>query len=112
MAFNKQNTQQTITENNNLEKGITATIANYIPMATLLFEQVTGQSIPLAKGTLADILTHLQKIEAKIDDLERSCSEQFQLQEAQLSSLQKVSKLVQETKSIHFGNTKPSQIED
>src|SRR4051812_6737165 len=105
MSFTKNNeTKQTDT--NKPESGIVSTIANYLPVLTLAFEQMTGQSIPQAKGTLADILTCLQRLETKLDNLERNCSEQFTLQENQLNSLQQVSKLVstKTEKAIHFAN--------
>lgn len=72
-TFTDKNNQQTI--ENNPDKGITATIANYIPMATLLFEQVTGTTIPQSKGTLADILVQLQELKAKIAQLEKTIEE-------------------------------------
>ena len=103
MSFQKNNTpnEQQITKSTG---GIVNIIANYLPMLSLLFEQMTGQSIPQAKGTLADILTTLQRIETKLDNLERDCSEQFIEQSQQLTSLQKISKLVstEKTKAIHF----------
>jgi DNA-binding transcriptional regulator GbsR (MarR family) len=88
------------------EKGLFSTIANFFPIFTLTFEQLTGQSIPQAKGTLADILSALQRLESKIDSLEKNCAEQFIQQEQQLTSLQKISKLVstEKTKSVHFAN--------
>jgi len=103
MSFQKNNTpnEQQITKSTG---GIVNTIANYLPMLSLLFEQMTGQSIPQAKGTLADILATLQRIETKLDTLERDCSEQFIEQSQQLNQLQKISKLVstEKTKAIHF----------
>lgn len=105
MTFSKHNSQQEqqITTN---KGGIVSTIANYLPMLSLFFEQMTGQSIPQAKGTLADILTCLQRLETKLDNLERNCESQFNLQEQQLNSIQQVTKLVstEKTKAIHFGN--------
>jgi len=104
MSFQKNNTpnEQQITKSTG---GIVNIIANYIPMLSLLFEQMTGQSIPQAKGTLADILNCLQRLETKIDNLERNCDQQFTLQEQQLNSIQQVTKLVstEKTKAIHFG---------
>ncbi len=111
MSFTKNNeTKQTDTKT---ESGIVGTIANYLPVLTLAFEQMTGQSIPQAKGTLADILTALQRLETKLDNLERNCSEQFTLQEQQLNSLQQVSKLVstKTEKAIHFANPKLTEID-
>ncbi|CAG8528469.1 2413_t:CDS:1 [Ambispora gerdemannii] len=105
MSFTKQNNNQT---ENKPDSGIVNTIANYLPVLTLVFEQMTGQSIPQAKGTLADILTALQRLENKVDDLEKNCAEQFISQEKQLTSLQQISKLVstEKTKAIHFTNPK------
>ncbi|WNE40210.1 MAG: hypothetical protein GBAus27B_000277 [Mycoplasmataceae bacterium] len=105
MSFTEKQ-QQTITENPN--QGITATIAGYLPLLTLVFEQVTGQTIPQAKGTLADIQITLQKLEAKFEDFARNCQDQFIHQEKQLANLQQVSELIssKETKSIRFGNAK------
>src|SRR5436305_3985725 len=108
MSFTKNNeTKQT----ENKETRIVSTIAKYLPVLTLAFEQMTGQSIPQAKGTLADILALLQKLESKIDTLERNCAEQFTHQEQQLNSLQQVSKLVstKTEKAIHFANANKLQ---
>jgi hypothetical protein len=104
MSFTKNN--HPTNETNKNEGGIVNTIANFLPILTLTFEQMTGQSIPQAKGTLADILTALQRLETKLDQLERNCAEQFTLQEQQLNSLQQVSKLVstKTEKTIHFTN--------
>lgn len=101
-----------LTENNEIaENSLTKTVANYLPLLTLFFEQMTGQSIPQAKGTLADILTGLQRLEVKLDKLERNCAEQFIHQAEQLSSLQQISKLVstEKTKAIHFANSNQIQ---
>src|SRR4051794_6461866 len=90
-----------------IAKPMINTIANFLPILTLTFEQMTGQSIPQAKGTLADILSTLQRLESKFDNFERNCAEQFTHQEQQLNSLQQVSKLVntEKTKEIHFTNS-------
>src|SRR3954453_12584605 len=104
MSFPKKDLQ-----NETNSGGLINTITGYLPMLTLLLEQFTGQSIPQAKGTLADILTCLQRLETKLDNLERNCSEQFIHQESQLNSLQQVNKLVNtETKEIHFANANNS----
>ena len=104
MAFNNKQNENNETQSSS---GIGETIANFAPLVLLGLEQFTGKSIPQLKGTLADILANQHRIEAKLDNLERNCAEQFQLQEKQLASLQQVSKLVKETQSIHF--TKPKQ---
>jgi len=105
MTFNKNNQTNSL-EGPNQKGGIVSTIANYLPLLPLVLEQMTGQSIPQAKGTLADILTTLQRIETKLDNLERSCEQQFNLQEQQLNSIQQVTKLVstEKTKAVYLGN--------
>ena len=104
MSFTKNN-EQPLT---NQKGGIINTLAGYLPLLPLVLEQMTGQSIPQAKGTLADILSCLQRLETKLDNLERNCEQQFTLQEQQLNSIQQVTKLVsnEKTKEIHFGKQK------
>ena len=108
MAFNKQNNQTQNTIENQSESGIGNIISNLAPIVLLALEQFTGKPIPQLKGTLADITAYLQILDNKIDNLERNCAEQFQLQEKQLSSLQQVSELIsnEKTKTIRFGNNK------
>ena|ERR1700748_3462215 len=104
MSFTKNPTENTETT----PTGLTSTIANFLPILTLAFEQVTGQKIPQMQGTMADIANSLLRIEQKLDNLERNCAEQFTHQENQLNSLQQISKLVstEKTKAIHFANNK------
>jgi len=101
MTFKNTNDQQLTTN----KGGFVNTLAGYLPLLPLVLEQLTGQSIPQAKGTLAEILNCLQRLETKIDNLERNCDQQFTLQEQQLNSIQQVTKLVstEKTKAIHFG---------
>lgn len=117
MSFTEKNTK-TISDNQS-SGGIGDTIANFAPLVLLGLEQFTGKPIPQLKGTLADITQYLQRLDAKIDNLEnktdelrKDCAEQFTLQEKQLNSLQQVSKLVstEKTKAIHFANKQITQL--
>src|SRR3954467_5350067 len=99
MSFTKKSIENTET---NPEQN-TGLLGKVMPFVPLLLEQFTGQSMTMS-GTIGDILTCLQRIETKINDLERNCSEQFIHQEQQLNSLQQISALVstEKTKAIHF----------
>ena len=100
MSFTKKNTE--INETNSEPTGLLSKVMPFVP---LLLEQFTGQSMNMS-GTIGDILTCLQRIETKINDLERNCSEQFIEQAEQLNSLQKISKLVitKTEQAVHFTN--------
>lgn len=112
-TFTEKNNQQPNTETQS-SGGLGDTIANFVPLVLIALEQFTGKSIPQLKGTLADILANQQRLEAKLDEFTRDCSQQFIHQEKQLASLQQVSELIsnEKTKTIRFGNAKPLQIED
>src|SRR4051812_5731084 len=98
MSFTKKSPENTET---NFEP--TGLLSKVMPFVPLLLEQFTGQSMKMS-GTIGDILTCLQRLETKLDNLERNCSEQFIHQEQQLNSLQQISKLVstKTEKAIHF----------
>jgi hypothetical protein len=102
MSFTEKSIKNTET---NPEQN-TGLLGKVMPFVPLLLEQFTGQPMKMS-GTIGDILTILQRLETKLDNLEKDCSEQFIHQEQQLSSLQKISKLVstEKTKAIHFTNT-------
>jgi hypothetical protein len=121
MSFTKK--EINLNENKTLQKpesGFLQSLAGMMPILTLTFEQFTGQTIPPMKGTLAEMATALLQIQQtqqtilqKLTDLEINCSEQFIHQEQQLTSLQKISKLVStETKAIHFTPDKSELIEN
>jgi hypothetical protein len=98
MSFTKKNNEQN--ETNSEPTGLLSKVMPFVP---LLLEEFTGQSMKMS-GTIGDILTCLQRIETKINDLERNCSEQFIHQEQQLSSLQQITALVstEKNQAIHF----------
>src|SRR4051794_16624279 len=101
MSFTKKNNEQTET-NSEQNHGLLGKVMPFVP---LLLEQFTGQPMKMS-GTIGDILTILQRLETKLDNLERNCSEQFIHQESQLNSLQQVSKLVstKTEQEVHFTN--------
>ena len=119
MSFTKKENQN---ENKNLippNSGFFDSLAKMLPVLTLTFEQFTGKSIPQMSGTIADIAASLLQIQRtqqtilqKITDLEKNCAEQFIHQEQQLTSLQKISKLVstEKTKAIYLADTNKSEI--
>src|SRR4051794_23312821 len=100
MSFTKKSPE--INETNSEPTGLLSKVMPFIP---LMLEQFTGQSMTMS-GTIGDILSCLQRLETKLDNLERNCEEQFIHQESQLNSLQQISKLVstKTEKEIHFTN--------
>ena len=111
MSFTKKSTEtnETTSEQN---QGL---IGRAMPFLLLILEEFTGQKMKMS-GTIGDILTCLQRIETKLDNLEKDCSEQFIEQSQQLNSLQQITALVstEKTKAIHFTNANKqiSQIEE
>src|SRR4051812_33132884 len=81
---------ETTTQNTEANKGLFSLppmLNSLIPMIPLLLEQATGQKLTPMTGTMADILAILQRLETKLDTLEKNCAEQFISQESQINSL-------------------------
>lgn len=92
---------QETTNQNPKDKGIISTIGSFLPFVPLLFEQFTGQKLPQATGTIAEmqnsisqLTTSLQQVLAnqnqifnKITNLETSASQQLISLDRRLQSL-------------------------
>jgi len=101
-----------LNQENPKEKGIINTIGSFLPFAPLLFEQFTGQKLPQATGTIAEIQTNLQQLTTslqqvlanqnqifnKITNLETSASQQLISLDRRLQSL----RLTHEKKQIEY----------